>query len=468
MRWGVWLVVLVAVTNSGFAGTLPNILFFMADDHGVLDSSVYGSATIRTPKMQSLAQEGMVFQNAYVASPACGPSRSALLSGLMPARNGAEGNHVKPRAETQIMVAQLQRLGYEVAAIGKVAHGSYGTLCGFDYYKTKRTKLTEQVRTYLTSRGSQPRRGRGGTSSLRPLCLLVGDRRPHVSWTKNSIYNPDEIILPEHFIDTPQTRSHWARYLSDITGMDAEMAAVDKLMREHVGSDDYICIYSSDHGGQWPFGKWNLYDAGIRVPLIVRWPERIAAGSQTEAMVNWVDLFPTLIDIAGGQLPDDIDGMSFADILLGQTSSHREAIYTTHTGDGAKNVYPIRSVRTQRYKYIRNLLPHCYHSNHSDIDRKDGAGAYWDSWDARERVDPWAASVVARYYARPAIEFFDLEADPNELNNLAEAPEHLKRIAAMSLMLDTWMEAQGDQQRVDRDPYPLSGPRPVEIFAQQP
>ena len=98
----------------------PNIVIFLADDHGVLDSSVYGSPDARTPMMQSLADEGLVFNTAFVASPACGPSRSALMSGLMPARNGAEGNHEQPRPETQVMVKQLKKAGYEVVALGKV------------------------------------------------------------------------------------------------------------------------------------------------------------------------------------------------------------------------------------------------------------------------------------------------------------------------------------------------------------
>ena len=438
------------VAAVGFSGTgKPNMVIYLADDHGRLDCSVYGPASIKTPTMKKLAAGGMVFNNAFVASPSCGPSRSALLTGLMPARNGAEPNHTKPRPETAIMVKLLQKQGYEVVAFGKVAHGGHAAMYGFDLASGKRSALAGQVQKFLAGRPKD-----------KPLCLIVGDKRPHVAWIKESTYDPSRVELPAYLVDTQETREHWARYLTDVTGMDAEMGEVDRLTREYFGSDDYLFMYTSDHGGQWPFGKWNLYDSGINVPMIVRWPGRVKPGSRTDAMVSWIDLFPTLIDLAGGEIQEGIDGTSFADVMLGKSDCHREVIMTTHTGDGRMNVYPIRSVRTERFKYIRNIRPDCYHSNHSDMLRKDGAGAYWDSWDEAAKTDPEAAALIKTYYERPAIEFYDLEKDPRETVNLAENPEYKAQINKMSAMLDDWMNEQGDQQTIHGKPYPVSGPVP--------
>ncbi len=437
-------------------GKLPNIVFYIADDHNQLDSEVYGAKVLKTPNLLKLAEEGMVFDHAYVASPACGPSRAALLSGLMPARNGAEENHAAPRLETQTMVKLLKATGYEVASIGKVAHLRKPEVYGFDHYDGPPTQLAWRVKKFLAAR-----------SSDKPLCLLVGDRRPHVPWTKENIYDPAKVILPSHFIDTPETREHWARSWSDITGVDSEIAKVDALAHEHFGTDDYIFMYSADHGGQWPFGKWNLYDAGSRVPLIIRWPGKIRAGSRSDAMVSWIDLFPSLLDLAGGSYPQDIDGKSFAGVLRGATDKHRDVIYTTHSGDGIMNVYPVRAVRTKRWKYIRNLRPDCYHSNHSDTLRNDGAGAYWDSWDAAAAKDPKAAAIVQKYYVRPAVELYDTEEDPTEQNNQADNPEYAAQLTKMSAMLDTWMAQTGDTQKVFREPYLNTGPKPVEVHASK-
>lgn len=450
-----FMVLLLCGLSARAAQTKPNIVVFLADDHGQKDATVYGATDVRTPFMEKLASEGMVFDDAFIASPACGPSRAALMSGLMPARNGAEANHTMPRPEAVTMVRQLQANGYEVVAFGKVAHGKQSELCGFDRHDDNSgSGLAMRVKAFLD-----------GRTSDKPLCLMVGDRRPHVPWTKQTTYDPAKVVLPSYFIDTKETREHRARYLTDITGMDAEMGKVDKLACEAFGTNNYIFAYSADHGAQWPFGKWNLYDAGIRVPLIIRWPGHVKAGVRTAAMVSWIDLMPTLIDLSGGLVPEGIDGCSFADVLLGQTNHHRDVACTTHSGDSNMNVYPIRAIRTDRFKYIRNLRPDCYHSNHSDIQRKDGAGAYWDSWDAAAKTNAAAAAIVAKYYQRPAEELYDLEKDPTEQHNLAGNPEYQAQMKKMGNMLDGWMKEQGDTQKVFNEPYPAAGPLPVDVHA---
>ncbi len=292
-----------------------------------------------------------------------------------------------------------------------------------------------------------------------PVCLLVGDRRPHVPWTKESLYDPKSVTLPEYFIDTPETREHWARYLTDITGMDEELGRIYEFAEQKFG-DNFIFLFTSDHGGQWPRGKWNLYDSGTRVPLIAAWPGHIAAGKRTDAMVSWVDIIPTLIDMAGGRVASDIDGFSFADVLLGNQDLHRDKIFTTHTGDGKMNVFPIRSVRVGPFKYIHNLRPDTYHTNHSDRHRKDGAGAYWDSWDEAAKTDERAAAIVKAYYTRAEFELFDLQSDPLELNNLAGKPEWKEKLAELKAELAVWTKAQGDDLQPHQEPYLTSQPLP--------
>ncbi|MCP5117038.1 MAG: arylsulfatase, partial [bacterium] len=198
-----------------------------------------------------------------------------------------------------------------------------------------------------------------------------------------------------------------------------------------------------------------------RVPLLVSWPGSIKPNTRTAAMVSWIDILPTLIDLAGGEAPTGIDGRSFAGVLRGEEQEHRAEIFTTHSGDGVMNVYPIRGVRAKRYKYILNLLPDSYHSNHSDILRKDRAGAYWDSWDKAAETDPEAAAIIRRYHVRPAEELYDLRNDPLERNNLATDPSHGNLLKELKGKLERWMEAQGDRKTVFNEPYPVSGPRPT-------
>ena len=440
--------VIAGLALCALAQARPHIFVFFTDDLGVLDTTVYGSNDVQTPNVERLAAAGMTFDRAFVASPACAPSRAALLTGLMPARNGAEANHTYPKPGTKYLTANLHALNYEIAVFGKVAHGQEKPEYGFDYYSHPRVNMAANVQEYL-----EQRTGDG------PLCLLVGDRRPHVPWTADNIYDAATVSLPPYFIDTPETRAHRARYYSDITELDSEFGRVVDLAKEHLG-DDVIFVFTSDHGGQWPFGKWNLYDSGTRVPLIVAWKGHVSPGTRTGAMVSWVDLFPTLIDLAGGKAPTDIDGESFRAVLEEKTAEHRSEIYTTHSADTVFNVYPIRSIRTKRFKYILNLLPDHLHTNHSDILRKDGAGAFWDSWDRAAETDPGAAAIVRSYFQRPAEELFDLDADPLERENLAGRPEHRAKARELRAKLEHWMDAQGDTRTVIGDPYPASGPRP--------
>ena len=441
-----WLV--AALFAASVTAKLPNIVVFISDDLGRLETSVYGSTEVMTPTMDRLAASGMTFDNAYVASPSCCPNRFSLLTGLMPSRHGAHANHSSVKPGTHFLMPEIQRLGYHVASFGKVAHGKAG-YDGLDKYSGNSRDMHKAVFKHF-----------GASENTKPVCLWVGDRRPHVSWVKKSAYDPEEVTLPGHFIDTPETRAHWARYLTDITGMDKEMGRIYDFALETWG-EDTLFVFTSDHGGQWPLGKWNLYDSGTRIPLIVSWPGKIAAGVRSDAMVSWVDLLPTLMDAAGGEAPAKIDGRSFLPVLLGKTRVHRDKIFTTHTGDGEMNIFPMRSVRVGKYKFIHNLCPDAYHTNHSDRHRKDGAGAYWDSWDAAAKSDPRAAAFIQQYYTRPEFEFFDLEKDPLELNNLALNPEVKSKMAGLQEALATWTTSQEDELEPHRPPYLRSSPIPL-------
>lgn len=425
-----------------------NLVVFFSDDLGRLDTSIHGSVDAKTPTMERLAADGMVFENAYVASPSCCPNRYSFLTGLMPARHGAHPNHTKPKEGTKYLTTLLKEMGYRVASFGKVGHGRMH-FPGGDHFSFQPEDMHENVIPYFEKNDIEG-----------PVCLLVGDRRPHVSWSVESTYDPDEVTLPSFLIDTPETREHWARYLTDVSRMDTEMGLIYDFAKEKFGSN-FIFLFTSDHGGQWPRGKWNLYDYGARVPMIVVWPGHIEPGTRTDAMTSWVDLLPTLIDAAGRDVPWEIDGKSFKPVLLGESDQHRDRIFTTHTGDAAMNIFPIRSVRIGKYKYIHNLCPDAYHTNHSDRHRKDGAGAYWDSWDVAAKRDPEAAGIVERYYKREEFEFFDLEKDPLELNNLAGNPEYAGKMEELKQELATWAKAQGDELQPHREPYSVSEPIPV-------
>jgi len=427
----------------------PNIVIFLTDDQSQLDAAPYGS-TLRTPNMQRLADAGLLFTRAFVASPSCAPSRAALLTGLIPARNGAEPNHARPRAEIKKWPAYFQELGYEVVAFGKVAHYQQTKDYGFDYFAHDTFHDPAGIPAavdYLKNRRKE------GT---KPLCIFVGSNWPHVPWPTNTAgFDPAALSLPAGSVDTPVTRAWRARYAAAVAKADDELGAVYDTARETLG-EHTLFLFSSDHGAQWPFGKWNLYDAGIRVPLIISWPGVVKPKERTGAMVRWVDFLPTLLEIAGGKAPTDIDGKSFAGVLLGKTAQHRDHIFTTHSGDGRFNVYPMRSLRTSEWSYILNLHPDYAFTTHIDLPVNLGQRAYFASWEAAAKTNARAAAIVKRYHERPSEELYDLVADPHEQHNLAADPRQATRLKAMRAEVDAWMQAQGDERKVYNEPRLLS------------
>ena len=264
-------------------------------------------------------------------------------------------------------------------------------LFGFDqvFQGAEVPQLRKQIRNYLRNRTSD-----------RPLCLFAGTSNPHVPWAPKSSFDPADVEFPPHQLDTPATRAHRAAYYQEIKQLDRLLGELRQMAANHLG-ENTLFVHTSDHGSQWPFGKWNLYDYGTRVPLIASWPGHIEVGTTSDAMVSWVDLLPTLLEVADGSTPDGIDGQSFAGVLLGKSSKHRDLIFTTHTADGKKNQYPMRSVRTRQWKLIHNLDPNGTHTNHSDLDRKPLAGAYWNEWMALAETDPHARELIERYHHRP-------------------------------------------------------------------
>ena len=445
---GILLAVATAANQLLWAGVAlgaepsrQNIVLFIADDLSWSDCSIYRDSGIKTPNMERLAAAGKTFTHAFVASPSCAPSRAALLTGLAPPRNGAMFNHTLPEKRHQRWPAYFRELGYETAAIGKVAHYATVQEYGFDYvshFKYHEDDCIAAAVAWLEKRQSD-----------KPLCLLVGTNWPHVPWPEKTDYPAGDVKLPPTQVDTAETRSWRSRYAAAVSQADRDLGLVFDAARKHLG-DDTLFFFTSDHGSQFPFGKWNCYDDGIRTPLVAVWPGKIEAGSRSDAMVSWVDLLPTCYQAAGGQPPQSgtgrgkISGESFLKLLTGDAAQHRSHVFATHSGDGAMNNYPMRSVRSRHWKYIRNLTPNAEYHTHIDKARVADGQGYWSSWQQQASRDPAAAAIVERYHRRPAEELYDLGADPWEQHNLAKDPAHGEKLSELRTELDAWMSAQGD------------------------
>jgi arylsulfatase A-like enzyme len=438
-----------AAMLMGQTAAKPDIVFFLSDDHGFFDSTVYGSKVVRTPHMQALADDGMTFTGAFTGSPTCVPSRSIIMSGLMPARNGALPNHSGLAPGVATLPTFLRRAGYRVAHFGKGHFQPKQNYPDLEWIPSeiRRGPLTSDLDTSAVEAWVKQRQKSG---DAQPVCMFVNSHSPHVYWAPNRGYREDNVELPPSFVDTPETREERTKYYTDISLADQQLGEIRAMTKRLLGRNT-LFIYTSDNGAQWPFAKWSLYDAGIHMPMIAAWPGVIRPGTRASAMISFCDILPTLVEIAGGAIPEGIDGRSFLHVFKG-LDRHRDQIFAAHSGDRDWNVFPTRCVRTAQFKYILNLHPEFKYTTHIDkAGGRDGRD-YFESWVKRGQSDPSAAAVVRRYHDHPAEELYDVTEDPHELRNLAGQNQHKAILDDLRARVRRWMREQGDEGTVFGNP----------------
>ena len=428
----------VTLADSG-PNRQPNVVILLADDctWNVLG---YQGGPARTPNIDRMATEGLCFDQAIGTTAMCTPTRHSLYTGIYPIRRGGYQNHSAVKPGTRSVCHHLGALGYRVGLTGKehirpADSFPFEKIPGFPspctLKKTPRHELAG-IREFMTR------------SADKPFCLFIASVHPHGPWTEGdrSPYPPESLELPPAWADTPETRAAYSKYLAEVTELDRQVGDVIRLLRDEKLESNTLLIFASEQGSQFPGTKWTLWDAGVKFSMIARWPGRIKPNTHTLAIVQYEDVLPTLIELAGGERPTDIDGRSFLPVLFGKADEHREYAYGVHTNTPEGPAYPIRSIRNTKYKLIVNLLPDAtYIEKHlTEQDRYN----YWKSWLARAQTDPHAAWTVKRFQHRPAVEFYDVETDPFEMKNLADRPEHAATIQAMRAELEAWMKSQGD------------------------
>jgi arylsulfatase A-like enzyme len=242
-------------------------------------------------------------------------------------------------------------------------------------------------------------------------------------------------------VDNTKTRNDFCNYLAEIRLFDDEVGMVMNALKESGADENTIVIVLSEQGPQMPFGKWTCYRYGQSSAMIVRYPGKVQAGVRSDALVQYEDILPTLIDLAGGHV-EGLDGISQLDVFLGKETDKRQWVYGMHNNNPEGPVYPIRSIQDKRYKLIENLTPDsAYYEKHM----MNEGNNMWQSWITTGKTDDHAQWLVDRFVKRPAIEFYDHETDPWELNNLANDPQYKERIEMMDRELHRWMKEQGDR-----------------------
>lgn len=424
----------VILPNRSFADDAkPNFVFIIADDCTFDDIGCYGGQA-KTPNIDKLASEGMRFKRCFQTAPMCSPTRHNIYTGLYPVKSGAYPNHAFAKPGTKSVCHFLGDSGYRVALSGK-KHIAPRSVFPFEYSASgKNPDFASIEKLFGECKESQT-----------PFCLFVCSNEPHSPWDKGdaSVYPPEKVKLPKSYVDTPETRKAFSKYLAEITFYDQQVGQVLSLLRKKGLDQNTVVMVTTEQGNSFPFAKWTLYDAGLQTAFIAKWPGQIQPKSTSNAMIEYVDVVPTMLDIAGAKPVSNLDGRSFLPVLQGKASSHKSIVYGVMTTKGTINsplFYGSRSIRDDKYKLIWNFTPDVTMTNACTQSQ------CFQSWVRKASSgDADAIAKVNRYQQRPLLEFYDISADSKEARNLAGDAKYAAKIESMKIKLEQWMESQGDK-----------------------
>ena len=407
----------------------PNVIVFVADDLGWRDTGPYGNAAIRTPNIDRLARSGLRVERAFGTSPQCSPSRISILTGKYAHATGTEDLHT-PLPETErILPSWLRERGWFTGHMAKTHYGPAAER-QFQWYSAETATAFPQ---FLDSAGTKP------------FFLWVGFHEPHRPYRPGAVpdpHAPASVSVPPHLADTPATRADLALYYDAITRSDRTIGGMLAELEQRRLRDNTLIVFLSDNGAPFPREKGTLYDSGIRTPLVLSWPRVIPAGTVYDrGLVSTVDLTPTILDLAGVARPEAMQGRSFRELLHAPSAyAGRDNVFSERNWHDCDEHQ--RSVRTGRFKLIRTDaytgLPLC---TAADI----GASPSFLALRALARAGRLSAAQRPLFQVpRPRLELYDLEADPWELRNVVDDPQHAKVVRELAEVLQQWIEQSGD------------------------
>jgi len=434
----------LAAQQFVFAGEKParrsNVVLYVVDDHGTDDAGCYGNPVIKTPGLDALACEGTRFTYAFCTTASCSASRSVILTGLHNHATGQYGhehgyNHFVSFSSIKSLPVLLDRAGYRTASVGKY-HVAPEPVYHFQQYIKggAPAQMAEDCKAFITE------------DDQRPFFLYFCTTEPHRPFRRegSDTFDPKDVIVSPYLPDIPQCREELAKYYGSVQRADKGLVRLIEILKETRHWDNTLIIYISDNGIAFPGAKTTLYEPGMRLPCVVRNPYAKKKGIVTNAMVTWADITPTILDFAG-VLPEkaNFHGRSFLRVLQEKNPKGWDEIYASHTFHEITMYYPMRVVRTRRYKLIWNIAHKLDYPFASDL----WASATWQA--VLKRGDKvYSKRSIEAYIHRPKFELYDFEDDPHEINNLADDKKYAKVLEELKDKLKAF-------QRRTKDPWIL-------------
>ncbi len=425
----------IAQASAPEPGPKLNVLWLVAEDL-CPDLGCYGQSLVRTPHCDGLAAEGTRFSGAFATAPVCSPSRSAFMTAMYQTSIGAHQHRTvekKPLpAGVRVITDHFREAGYFTSSC------QYGP--GFD----RRGKTDFNFTADRPFVGTDWRQRKDG----QPFFSLVQFSETHRNFKRDreNPIDPEKVDLPPYYPDHPLARRDWADYLECVQVLDRKVGEVLERLESDGLAESTMVVFFADHGRPHVRGKQFLYEGGIHVPLIIRWPGRLEPGGTTNDLVSLIDLGPACLKAAGVEPPAGLHGRDF----LAEDSRKRQFIVAAR--DRCDETFDrIRCVRTKRFKYIRNFYPHLLYTNPNLYKKRQyPVLSLMEVLHARGELTPEQARFMA--CGRPFEELYDLEADPHEVRNLAGDAGQKARLAELRAVLDSWIEETGDMAEIPEDP----------------
>jgi len=446
----------VAATTGGKDGR-PNIVLMVADDHGMEALGCYGNPVIKTPNLDGLARDGARFVNAFCTTASCSASRSVILTGMYNHANGQYGHqhdyhHFASFPNVKSLPILLAEAGYRTARIGKY-HVAPDEVYKFDMALPGNARspvqMAENCRSFVEADGkpfflyfctADPHRSGGVADELAAKPDRFGNKAkggyPGVEEVK---YDPKDVIVPPFLPDSPECRAELAQYYQAVSRVDQGVGKLLSVLKDAGKDDNTVVIYISDNGVAFPGAKTTLYEPGMHLPFIVRDPRLNKKGVTCDALINYADLAPTILDFAGVADVGQMQGRSFKSILGAEHPEGWDETYASHTFHEITMYYPMRVVRGRRYKLIWNIAHGLDYPFASDL----WAASTWQATIKRGEKY-YGKRTVDAYIHRPKFELYDLETDPHEINNLADDPAHAEILAEYKTKLKAFQKRTKD------------------------
>ncbi len=426
------------------AFSAPNVLLIVSEDNGQ-ELSCYGEPYVKTPILDQLAAEGVLFKNAYVAQAGCSQSRAAFLTGLYPHQNGQIGLATwKFRmydGNTPNIAKSLKGHGYRTGLIGKL-HVNPESAFPFDFRAISSANFS---RKNLDGYATEAKRFMSAGEA--PFFLSVNYPDAHRPFTtqidgipENPLTADDVKPLAYFGIDNPELRQQTADYYNCMNRLDTQIGDLLTALHETGKADNTLIIYIGDHGADMLRGKRTSYEGGTRVPFIVTWAGNSKTGLVSAELVSLVDIFPTILEVTGAAPIAGLPGRSVIPLLKGQATGWRTYLFTEFHIHSAHNFYPQRTVQDKRFKLIRNLMPGHVNPGYTFTNDR-----FFDSLIDTINQAPDPVRSAYHEMERPvSYELYDLQNDPYEFTNLASDPSHAATLQRLQQALQSWRERTRD------------------------